>query len=351
MGLLLQGFSLGHDRYFSRSPCLPVGSTRRSLTLGCSQDAQPSSRRLFPRRVRTRWPGPGRIPNRRQAPFPSWISILFRACARVQLACALIAKPPFTPFGRVTSLSTGAPRSLVRTGEQVLLGTCSSHEVSYLLVEHAPSAALRYNRKDRKRTAPADAVRTSASAIGFPPALRSPASWPTPRTRVASDGRTARSHKGCAAADPGPAARRADRSATIGHLIRCQYLSSKDRCLLWRPSDSNRWTAYSPPRGFLDSFTKARGRPVSSPRAPGTPRFSTIRTSREWATHTPTEMWKGCLEPSEALAAKGLAELGRRGQVVGTRVPNCLHRVFPELSTMARGTPKWARETPWRPPS
>lgn len=32
MGFLLQGFSLGHDRYFSRSPCLLVGSTRRSST-------------------------------------------------------------------------------------------------------------------------------------------------------------------------------------------------------------------------------------------------------------------------------------------------------------------------------
>jgi hypothetical protein len=177
MGFLLQGFSLGHDRYFSRSPCLPAGSTcRRShpwvqartrsrLQGSCSRaesvrsgQAQDESR------------------DRRQAPFPSWSSLLSRACTRVQPACALIAKPPFTPFGRVTSLSTGAPRSLVRTGEQVLLGTCSSHEVSSLLIVHAPSAAQRYNRKDRKRTAPADAVRTPAPAIGFPPTCPGPAS-------------------------------------------------------------------------------------------------------------------------------------------------------------------------------
>lgn len=114
--------------------------------------------------------------NRRQAPFPSWSSILSRASTRMRLAHALIAEPPFTPFGRVTSLSTGATRSRVRTGEQVLLGTCSSHEVSCLPVVHAPSAAPRYNRKDRVRTAPADAVRTSASIIGFPPTLHAPAS-------------------------------------------------------------------------------------------------------------------------------------------------------------------------------
>lgn len=177
MGFLLQGFSLGHDRYFSRSPCLLAGSTRRS-----------STRRWKPRRAAAfkafvPAPSPYALAGPRTNPETAakrrsllGVPCLSRASTHMRLARALIAEPPFTPFGRVTSLSTGASRSRVRTGEQVLLGTCSSHEVSCLLVVHAPSAAPRYNRKDRMRTAPADAVRTPAPVIGFPPTFRDPAS-------------------------------------------------------------------------------------------------------------------------------------------------------------------------------